>query len=135
MSLPTQIQLQAVTTIASATAGTSNDISGVTSSDWTIEVTIQQLLAASGVPAFTLVLEDSVDAFTGKIQRWALDLQTTVSTPAAFLGVSSLTYKLRKADLPNLRTGTVSAVLRSNVVYLAAVGGATPSLTYSVRMY
>lgn len=127
MALPIPIQLQSATTITSAAAGTSNDISGVTT-DFTIELTIVAMSAASGVPAATFVFEDSVDAFTNKIQRVALDIQGTVVTPDV--------YTWRAHDhVPNIRAGIGSAVLRSNVLYLAAVGGSTPSLTYAARMF
>ena len=108
-----------VTATGAVTTTTGLDISGITG-DYTVHLRIQALSTASGTPSVSIQLEDSVNAFTASRVVLAKETQGTIDTK------SELHFSWRKYELPLLRCGTASAVLRANVV---ALGGTTPSLT------
>ena len=110
---------QTVTATGAVTATTGLDISGITG-DYTVHLRIQALSAATGVPACAISLEDSVNAFTASVPVAEQQYTGTIDTK------SELHFSWRKYQVPRLRAGTASAVLRANVVSL---GGTTPSLT------
>lgn len=106
-----------LTATGAVTTTTGLDISGITG-DYTIHLRIQALSAASGTPKIAVQLEDSVNAFTASLGQAVYQYQGTIDT-------KSEVHKIwRKYELPNLRCGTASAVLRANVTIL---GGTTPS--------
>lgn len=110
---------QAVTTTGAVTPTGGLDISGI-SGDYTIHVRVQNLSSASGTPQADIVLEDSVNAFTAIVQVAAVNVQGTIDSK------TEQHYSFRKYQLPTLRAGTASAVLRVNVQKL---NGTTPALT------
>lgn len=108
-----------VTATGAVTTTTGLDISGITT-DYTVHLRIQALSSASGTPKVTIQLEDSVNAFTASLPVCAVEAQGTIDTKA------EQHFVWKKYQLPNLRCGTGSALLRANVMTL---GGTTPSLT------
>ncbi len=110
---------QTVTATGAVTAIAGLDISGITG-DYTVHVRIQNLSAASGTPKLTLQLEDSVNAFTASLPVAVKEVTGPIATNA------EQHFTWRKYELPNLRCGTGSAVLRANVM---AIGGTTPTCT------
>lgn len=115
------VQMGKATLTAAGAVGTPGtlDISAL-SGDYSIIVEVSALSAASGVPSARVQLEDSVNAFTNVIAVEVFH----------FLGPITSAAPVRKTitnrDLPALRAGTGSAVLRANVVQL---NGTTPSIT------
>jgi hypothetical protein len=110
----------ASTTRTSAAADTGVDISGITG-DWTIVIEILDLHSASGTPSVRIAIQDSVDTFSNNLPGPAVCVSGTVTTGA------TKRYSFKKADFPNLRFGTGSATLRTNVAQLL---GTSPSITY-----
>jgi hypothetical protein len=110
---------QTVTTTGAITPTTGLDISGVTG-DCTVHVRVQALSAASGTPKVSVQLEDSVNAFTASIANKVIEAQGTIVTTA------EQHFIWRKYELPNVRFGTTSAVLRLNATVLS---GTTPTCT------
>jgi hypothetical protein len=108
-----------VTATGAVTTTTGLDISGI-SGDYTVHLRVQGLSAASGTPKASIQLEDSVNAFTASVPVCMKEVTGTIDTK------SEVHYSWRKYELPNLRAGTGSAVLRANV---SVLGGTTPSLT------
>src|SRR6266853_2332533 len=110
---------QTVTATGAVTATTGLDISGTTG-DCTVHVRVQALTAVTGTPKASIQLEDSVNGFTAAIANKVIEIQGPVAT------TSEVHFLWRKYELPNVRFGTTSAVLRLNVSVLS---GTTPSLT------
>jgi hypothetical protein len=107
-------------TVTAAGAVSGNlDISGM-AGDLTLVVTILELKSASGTPRVRVILEDSVDAFTGAkpVLEWNVEGPVVAGTP--------LSKAWRRYEIPSIRGGTASAVLRVNVV---EISGGTPSCT------
>jgi len=86
--------------------------------DYTLEITVQALSAASGTPQARIVLEDTVNAFTSAIPVIEITLQGPIVTP--------VTHLFRSDEIPALRIGNASARLRLNVYML---NGTSPSIT------
>ena len=110
---------QTVTTTGAVTPTAGLDISGITG-DYTVHLRIQALSSASGTPNVAITLEDSVNAFTASVPVAEQQYTGTINTNA------ELHFSWRKYQLPKLRAGTASALLRANVV---ALGGTTPTCT------
>ena len=110
---------QTVTTTGAVTPTAGLDISGI-SGDYTVHVRVQALSSSTGVANATIQLEDTVNAFTASIPVAVKEVSPTISTNA------EQHFAWRKYQLPNLRAGTASAKLRTNVTVL---GGTTPTLT------
>lgn len=108
---------QTVTTTGAVTATTGLDISGITG-DYTVHLRVTALSAASGTPNATIQIEDSVNGFTAAIATAVQEVPGSLAQEQYF--------SWRKYQLPNLRAGTGSAVLRANVT---ALSGTTPSLS------
>lgn len=100
---------------AAPTAGLA--ISGL-SGDYTLEITVQSLTAASGTPKARIVLEDSVNGFTNAVPVVEMDIQGPITMP--------VTHLYRSDECPDLRIGVTNAVLRLNVYEL---DGTSPSIT------
>lgn len=110
---------QTVTATGPVTPTTGLDISGITG-DLTVHLRVQALSSASGTPAVTIQLEDSVNAFTAVLPVAVQAVQGVVVTTA------EQHFSWRKYQLPTLRAGTTSAVLRVNVM---KINGTTPTCT------
>jgi hypothetical protein len=110
---------QTVTATGAVTPTAGLDISGITG-DYTVHLRIQALSSASGTPNVAITLEDSVNAFTASVPVCEQQYTGTIDTK------TELHFSWRKYQLPKLRAGTASAVLRANVV---AIGGTTPTTT------
>jgi len=108
---------QTLTAAGPAAPTTGLDISGL-SGDYTLEITVQALTAASGTPKARVVLEDTVNAFTNSVAVVEMNIQGPINTP--------VTHLFRSDEAPSLRLGTTSAKLRLNVYEL---DGTTPSIT------
>ena len=108
---------QTLTAAGPAAPTTGLDISGLTG-DYTLEITVQALTAASGTPKARVILEDTVNAFTAAVPVVEVNIPGPVTTP--------ITHLFRSDEAPSLRLGTASAKLRLNVVTLE---GTSPSIT------
>jgi hypothetical protein len=108
---------QVLTAAGPAAPTTGLDISGLTG-DYTLEMTVQALSAASGTPQARIVLEDTVNAFTNAIPVAEITVQGPIVVP--------VTHLFRSDEIPALRIGTASAKLRLNVYLL---NGTSPSIT------
>lgn len=95
------------------------DISAL-SGDFSLIVEVSALSAASGTPSARIVLEDSVNAFTAALPVEMFHFLGPI-TPAA-----PVRRTISAKDIPAIRAGVGSAVLRANVVQL---NGTTPSIT------
>lgn len=114
---------QQTVTATGAVANTAGlDISGITG-DFTVHLRVQGLTAASGTPTATMQLEDSVNAFVASISHAVKEVKGPINPPG--VNPVEVHFSWRKYELPNLRAGTGSAVLRANVTSL---GGTSPSL-------
>jgi len=101
---------------AAPTAGTA--ISGL-SGDYTLEITVSSLTAATGsVPKARIVLEDTVNGFTNAVPVVEINIQGPLNVP--------VTHLFRSDEAPDLRIGVASAMLRLNVYEL---DGTSPSIT------
>lgn len=108
---------QTLTASGPATPTTGLPISGL-SGDYTLEITVQALSAASGIPLARVVLEDTVNAFTNAIPVFEINVEGPITTP--------VTYLMRDDEVPALRIGVANAALRLNVYDLE---GTSPSIT------
>src|ERR1700690_116206 len=97
---------QTLTAAGPAAPTTGLDISVLTG-DYTLEITVQALTAASGTPKARIVLEDTVNAFTNAVAVVETNIQGPINTP--------ITHLFRSDEAPSLRLGTTSAKLRLNV--------------------
>ena len=101
---------------AAPTAGFA--ISGL-SGDYTLEITVLSLTAATGnVPKARIVLEDTVNGFTNAVPVVEMDIQGPINVP--------VTHLYKSDEAPDLRIGVANAMLRLNVYEL---DGTTPSIT------
>lgn len=114
-SLTTDPQTLTATGPAAPTTGLA--ISGL-SGDYTLEITVQALTAASGTPLARVVLEDTVNGFTNAIPVFEVNVEGPISVP--------VTYLVRDDEAPALRIGVANAMLRLNVYDLE---GTSPSIT------
>lgn len=110
---------QTVTATGAVTPTAGLDISAITG-DFTVKLRVQNLSSASGTPKARITLEDSVTGFTASLPAAEIDVQGSVQTKA------EQAFSWRKYQLPSVRAGVTSAVLRVNVVGLS---GTTPTLT------
>jgi len=108
---------QVLTAAGPAAPATGLNISALTG-DYTLEITVQALSAASGDSAARVVLEDTVNAFTAAIPVVEVAVQGPITMPR--------TYLFRSDEAPDLRIGTANASLRLNVYEL---DGTSPSIT------
>jgi hypothetical protein len=108
---------QVLTAAGPATPTTGLDISVLTG-DYTLEITVQALSAASGTPQARIVLEDTINAFTNAVPVAEVNVQGPIVMP--------VTYLFRDDEVPTLRIGSASARLRLNVYML---NGTSPSIT------
>jgi len=108
---------QVLTAAGPAAPTTGLDISALTG-DYTLEITVQALSAASGTAQARVVLEDTVNAFTNAIPVAEINVQGPIVMP--------VTHLFRSDEVPALRIGTTSARLRLNVYTL---NGTTPTIT------
>jgi len=101
---------------AAPTAGL--PISGLTG-DYTLEITVQALTAATGsTPKARVALEDTVNGFTNAFTVCEINVQGPINMP--------ITHLFRSDEVPSLRIGVASAALRLNVYEL---DGTSPSIT------
>ncbi len=112
----TTTSVQAKVTKTAAFDGSSVDISGLTSTDWTLEI---EILALTGTCRFQFA--DSVDAFTTTVAG------PTVSCSGTLTTAQPKKYTFTKRDFPDLRFGVTSAVLRLS---LTAITASTGTVTY-----
>lgn len=103
--------VQAVTA-AGAVTGTL-DISGL-SGDFTVKVRVTELGADK---VAVLALEDTVNAFTAAVQ------QAVVQVKGKVVAEAEKVFSFSSRDLPALRIGTESAVLRLNALSVTATPG------------
>jgi hypothetical protein len=108
---------QTLTAPGPAAPTTGLPISGL-SGDYTLEITVQALSAASGTSLARVVLEDTVNAFTNAIPVFEVNVEGPITTPR--------TYLVRDDEAPALRIGVANALLRLNVYDLE---GTSPSIT------
>jgi len=108
---------QTLTAAGPAAPTTGLAISGL-SGDYTLEITVQALTAASGTPKARVVLEDTVNGFTNAVPVVEVNVQGPLTMP--------VTYLFRDDEAPALRLGVTSAMLRLNVYDLE---GTSPSIT------
>ncbi|HLN03085.1 MAG TPA: hypothetical protein VK335_27595 [Bryobacteraceae bacterium] len=108
---------QTLTAAGPAAPTTGLDIS-VLSGDYTLEITVQALSAASGTPKARVVLEDTVNAFTNAVPVVEMNVQGPLTVP--------VTHLFKSDEAPSLRLGTTSARMRLNVYTLE---GTSPSIT------
>lgn len=99
------------------------DISGLTG-DFSITIEVTNLTSAAGVPSARILLEDSVNAFTNSIPVGEKHFLGPITSGAP------VAIPLTNRELPAMRNGTASAVLRANLVQ---IGGTTP--TCSINVY
>ena len=103
-----------VQTITSAGAVTGSlDISGL-SGDFTVKVRVTALTAAKTA---VIALEDTVDAYTGKIQNAVVQVKGPIVPEAEKV------FSFPGRELPALRLGTTSAACRINVLSVTGTPG------------
>jgi hypothetical protein len=89
------------------------------SGDFTLRLRVESLTAAKRVQ---IGIQDSVDGFVNDIvTRGTIDLQGAILTSAMRDGLS-----LRKYDIPGMRFGTASAIIR---LYILQIDSATTAVT------
>jgi hypothetical protein len=103
--------LQSVSSTGAVTG--SLDISGM-SGDFNVKVQIQALSAGKTV---VIGIEDSVNAFTATVP------QAVIQATGSLTSNYDRTYTFRKNQIPALRIGTGSAVVRLNVYSTTATPG------------
>ncbi len=108
---------QTLTAAGPAAPTTGFAISGL-SGDYTLEITVQALSSASGTPKARVVLEDTVNGFTNAVPVVEMNVQGPLNVP--------ITHLFRSDEVPSLRIGVASAMLRLNVYEL---DGTSPSIT------
>jgi hypothetical protein len=108
---------QTLTAAGPAAPTTGLDISGL-NGDYTLEITVQALSAASGNSKARIALEDTVNAFTNAVPVVEVNVQGPLTVP--------VTHLFKSDEVPSLRIGTASAKLRLNVYTLE---GTSPSIT------
>ena len=109
---------QTLTAAGPAAPTTGFAISGL-SGDYTLEITVSSLTAATGsVPKARIVLEDTVNGFTNAVPVVEINIQGPLNVP--------VTHLFRSDEAPDLRIGVASAMLRLNVYEL---DGTSPSIT------
>ena len=114
-SLTTDPQTLTAAGPAAPTAGLA--ISGLTG-DYTLEITVSALSAASGTPKARVVLEDTVNGFTNAVAVVEMNIQGPIGMP--------VTHLYKSDEAPSLRIGVASAMLRLNVYEL---DGTSPTIT------
>ena len=110
---------QTVTTAGAVAPTTGLDIS-TWPADYTLEIQVNELTAASGTPRARIIIEDTINAFTASVPVAELNLAGPIAPDAPVIE----SWRMYRA--PSLRVGTANAKLRVNVV---ALDGTTPSLT------
>jgi len=118
-ALTTGVQTVTATGAITPTAGA--DISGMTG-DVTLCLEVLSLTAAKTA---RIQIEDSVNGFTASIPAYVFDVSGQIgpggtSYTAGALNPCTTKQSLRKYQLPNVRFGTASAVLRLNVTAIDA---------------
>lgn len=100
--------VQTVTATGTVTPTAGLDVSGITG-DFTLFVEVQSQTAAK---AFTIQLEESVNAFTASVA------DMVVSGKGAITSAADKIFSKRKHEMPGTAIGTANAVLRANVTQL-----------------
>ena len=125
----TLTEIQAQTTVTTATTGSNVDVSGITG-DWTLKLNVsdQEDSTAANTPLTRFGFEDSVNG------------TACMAGPAAsFLGKIEKSYdkvkSFKKADFPDLRLGQTGGLLRLKLLAIdgkTAAGVIAASITGSV---
>jgi hypothetical protein len=113
------VQLQALTSETSATAGAGVSVSGLPTSGWTVKIQVASFTGSSNTAR--LIVEDSEDGFSSDILAGP-----GVSLQSSETSSNDVIFSFTSYAWPDLRIGGGSATLR---IHLTNITGGT--ITYS----